>query len=103
MSFWVSGAILVGSALTAGATAYSSSKQAKATKKAAKLQKDASDDALRQQTQEMNQANQREADMEGILEANTGSDTQSTMLTGASGLKSLDDLILGRGSNLLGG
>lgn len=66
------------------------------------MQQKASDDALRQQTQEMNQSNQREADTESLLEGNTGSDTQSTMLTGPNGL-TLDDLILGRGTSLLGG
>lgn len=95
-------AISAVTAATAGATIYSAKKQARATENAAKVQKEASDNALRQQTQEMNQSNQRVADTESILENNTGSDTQSTMLTGPNGL-SLDDLILGRGTKLLGG
>ncbi len=98
----VAAAIIAGSVLAAGATVYSSHQQSKATRKAAQLQKEASDDALSQQQAEQNQANQRQADTESILEGNTTSDTQSTMLTGASGL-SIDDLILGRGTTQLGG
>lgn len=95
-------AIVAGSVITAGASVYAANKQAKATNKAARLQKEASDQALSQQQQEQNQANQRQADTESILEGNTASDTQSTMLTGANGL-SIDDLILGRGTTQLGG
>lgn len=94
---------IVGSAVIAGsATVYGAKKQAAATRQAAKLQKQASDDALRQQQQEQNQLNQREADQESLLEANTGSDTQATILTNPGGL-TIDDLILGRGTSLLGG
>lgn len=97
-------AIAVGAtvAATSASTIYASRQQAKATKQAAALQKQASDDALSQQTQEMRRNNQMDADAEAILEGNTGSDTQSTMLTGPNGL-TLDDLILGRGTSLLGG
>lgn len=95
-------AAVVGGLIAGGASVYSSRQQAKATRQAANLQKRASDDALRQQTQETNQASQRSADEESLLEQNTGSDTQSTMLTGPNGL-TLDDLILGRGTSLLGG
>ena len=94
---------IVGSAVIAGsATIYGAKKQASATQKAAKLQKQASDDALRQQQQEQNQLNQREVDQESLLEANTGPDTQGTILTSPGGL-TIDDLILGRGTSLLGG
>ena len=94
---------IVGSAVIAGsASIYGAKKQAAATRKAAKLQKQASDDALRQQQQEQNQLNQREVDQESLLEANTGSDTQATILTNPGGL-TIDDLILGRGTSLLGG
>lgn len=94
---------IVGSAVIAGsATIYGAKKQAAATRQAAKLQKQASDDALRQQQQEQNQLNQREVDQESLLEANTGSDTQATILTNPGGL-TIDDLILGRGTSLLGG
>lgn len=94
---------IVGSAVIAGsATVYGAKKQAAATRQAAKLQKQASDDALRQQQQEQNQLNQREVDQESLLEANTGSDTQATILTNPGGL-TIDDLILGRGTSLLGG
>ena len=94
---------IVGSAVLAGsATVYGAKKQAAATRQAAKLQKQASDDALRQQQQEQNQLNQREVDQESLLEANTGSDTQATILTNPGGL-TIDDLILGRGTSLLGG
>lgn len=94
---------IVGSAVIAGsASIYGAKKQAAATRQAAKLQKQASDDALRQQQQEQNQLNQREVDQESLLEANTGSDTQATILTNPGGL-TIDDLILGRGTSLLGG
>lgn len=95
-------AVIAGAVIAAGATVYSSRQQAKATEKASKLQKEASDSALSQQQAEQNQLNQRQADTESILEGNTTSDTQSTMLTGANGL-SIDDLILGRGTTQLGG
>ena len=94
---------IFGSAVIAGsASIYGAKKQAAATRQAAKLQKQASDDALRQQQQEQNQLNQREVDQESLLEANTGSDTQATILTNPGGL-TIDDLILGRGTSLLGG
>lgn len=94
---------IVGSAVIAGsASIYGAKKQAAATRQAAKLQKQASDDALRQQQQEQNQLNQREVDQESLLEANMGSDTQATILTNPGGL-TIDDLILGRGTSLLGG
>lgn len=94
---------IVGSAVIAGsASIYGAKKQAAATRQAAKLQKQASDDALRQQQQEQNQLNQREVDQESLLEANTGPDTQATILTNPGGL-TIDDLILGRGTSLLGG
>lgn len=102
MSGFVTALSVTAAAVTAASTIYSANKQARATKAAANLQKQASDDALRQQTQEMNQANQRDADTESLLESNTANDTQSTMLTGPNGL-TLDDLILGRGTSLLGG
>lgn len=89
-------------AATAGASIYSANKQSRATKQAAQLQKEASDSALSQQTEEMRRANQNDVDTESLLESNTGQDTQSTMLTGPNGL-TLDDLILGRGTSLLGG
>ena len=104
MSFWVSGAVMIGALATSAATVYSAKKTAAATKKAAEMQEKSSQDALRQQTQEMNKANQREADQESILEGNTTGDTQSTMLTGPGGAGlTLDDLILGRGTSMLGG
>ena len=95
-------ATVAAAATTASASVYGAKKQASATKQAAKLQKQASDDALRQQQQEQNQLNQREVDQESLLEANTGSDTQATILTNPGGL-TIDDLILGRGTSLLGG
>ena len=104
MTFGIStaGAIMIAGALAAGASVYSADQQRKATHKAADLQKEASDKALSQQQAEQNQLNQRQADTESILEGNTTSDTQSTMLTSANGL-SIDDLILGRGTTQLGG
>lgn len=89
-------------AVTSASAVYASRQQSKATMQAAAMQKKASDEALSQQTQEMRRNNQMDADTESILESNVGSDTQSTMLTGPNGL-TLDDLILGRGTSLLGG
>lgn len=104
MTFGIStaGAIMIAGALAAGATVYSADQQRKATNKASDAQKQASADALSQQQAEQNQLNQRQADTESILEGNTQSDTQSTMLTTSNGL-SIDDLILGRGTTQLGG
>lgn len=96
-------AMVASAVIGAGASVYASNKTAKATMKAAGLQREASQDALRQQQQEMNQANQRQADTESILEGNTSGDTSSTMLTGGGASMTLDDLILGRGTSLLGG
>lgn len=98
----VATAIIAASVLAGGATIYSADQQRRATNRASDLQAQASRDALTQQQAEQNQANQRTADMESILEGNSQGDTQSTMLTGANGL-TLDDLILGRGTSLLGG
>ena len=94
-------AVISGALVTAGSV-YSSRVQAKATRRAANVQREASDNALKQQTTEFRQANQNTADTESILDQNAGSDTGSTMLTGPGGI-SLDDLILGKGANLLGG
>ena len=55
-----------------------------------------------QQTQQMRQQNQQQADVSGLLEGNTASDTSSTMLTGAGGINP-GSLSLGRGNSLLGG
>lgn len=98
----VAAAIIAAGVIAGGATIYSADQQRRATNRASDLQAQASRDALTQQQAEQNQANQRTADMESILEGNSQGDTQSTMLTGANGL-TLDDLILGRGTSLLGG
>ena len=95
-------AAVLGGALVAAGSVYSSKVQAKATRYAANVQREASDKALKQQTTEFRQANQNTAGTESILDQNAGSDTGSTMLTGPGGI-SLDDLILGKGANLLGG
>lgn len=104
MTFGIStaGAIMIAGAMAAGASVYSADQQRRATNRASDLQAQASRDALTQQQAEQNQANQRTADTESILEGNSHGNTQSTMLTGANGL-TLDDLILGRGTSLLGG
>lgn len=104
MTFGIStvGAIMLAGAMATGASVYSVDQQRRATNRASDLQAQASRDALTQQQAEQNQANQRTADTESILEGNSQGDTQSTMLTGANGL-TLDDLILGRGTSLLGG
>lgn len=88
--------------MAAAGSVYSSRVQAKATRNAANVQREASDNALKQQQTEFRQSNQNTADTESILDQNSGSDTGSTMLTGPGGI-SLDDLILGKGANLLGG
>lgn len=104
MTFGIStvGAVMLAGAMAAGASVYSVDQQRRATNRASDLQAQASRDALTQQQAEQNQANQRTADTESILEGNSQGDTQSTMLTGPNGL-TLDDLILGRGTSLLGG
>lgn len=101
---WLFGALamLASTLLSSGSSVYSANKQAKATIKAAEMQRESAEKALSQQYEEMNRQNQKEADLESILEQNTNGDDSATMLTGAMGV-SQDKLRLGKGSNLLGG
>ena len=99
----MSGVYTAMTVLSLAGSVYSANKTSKATMKAARMQNEASKDALRQQQQEMNQTNQRHADTESILEGNTSGDVPATMLTPGGATMSLDDLILGRGTSLLGG
>lgn len=96
---WVAAGV---AAATIGTSVYSSNQQSKASKRAANMQREASEKQLRQQEQEFNRQNQNEVDTSALLEANSGSETGSTMLTGASGVAN-DLLSLGKGSSLLGG
>lgn len=66
------------------------------------MQTDASNEASRLQQAENNRLNQREVDTESLLESSAGNDVQSTLLSNGGGT-SLDDIILGRGTTLLGG
>ena len=95
-------AIVASAALSSLSSVYSTTKQSKATIRAAEMQREASEKALSQQYEEMNRQNQKAADLESILEQNTNSDDSATMLTGAMGI-SQDKFRLGKGSNLLGG
>ena len=81
--------------------AYQQDKANKQQKSAAKEQKRQSDLALAQQEQDFNRANRQQANIEGLLDANTSAGT-GTSLTGVGGSK-VDPMKLGSGSGLLGG
>ena len=102
MSGWITAAAVVAaSALATAGSVYAAKKQSKATLQAAQMQKEAAEKSLSQQYEAMNQQNQKQADLETILERNTDSDDSATMLTSALGLN--EKLRLGKGANLLGG
>lgn len=95
-------AIATAAVAAVGANMYSSSKQAKATKSAARAQKEASDRSLAQQKTAFNKQNQKQVDLEGILSGNSAPEAGSTLLTGAGGVDQ-SQLKLNKGTNLLGG
>ena len=77
-------------------------KQQQAADKAARLQQHENEVNRANQTMQMRQANQQQADLDGILDANTGADNGATMITGGLGVDK-SKLILGKGTTLLGG
>lgn len=77
-------------------------KQQKAADKAARLQQHENEVNRANQTMQMRQANQQQADLDGILDANTGADNGATMITGGLGVDK-SKLNLGKGTTLLGG
>ena len=96
---WVAAAV----ATTMVATNYISSRQqAKAQKSAAKSQARAAEEAKAQQEQQFRAENQKEVDVSGLQAQNPGNDVGATMLTGPQGVNP-EDLMLGKGTNLLGG
>ena len=95
---WVGAAVAAGSAI---ANNYQQNKQNRQAKAAAAEQKRQSDLALAQQDQDFNRVNRQQANIEGLLDANTQQGT-GTSLTGIGGAK-IDPLKLGGGSGLLGG
>ena len=104
MSGWITAAVVAASVLSTAGSVYAAKKQSKATLQAAEMQKETAEKSLSQQYEAMNQQNQKSADIESILERNTGSDDSATMLTGAMGLNPLNQkLLLGKGANMLGG
>ncbi len=77
-------------------------KQQQAADKAARLQQHENEVNRANQTMQMRQANQQQADLDGILDANTGADNGATMITGGLGVDK-SKLNLGKGTTLLGG
>lgn len=99
------GAAVIGTAATVVGTAssiYSSKRQVKATRAATQAQVEQSNKQLAQQKEQYNRANQKQADIGSLLEANTGSDIGTTMLSGAQGIDP-NQLQLQKGGTLLGG
>lgn len=94
--------VAIATAAVAAAGIYSSHQQAKATRQAARMQKQESDRQLKQQQQEFNRANQKEADISGLLNGGQGDNPGATMITGPGGVNQ-GLLNLGQGSKLLGG
>lgn len=85
-----------------GLSAYNSQKQNRAQRKATALQQHESEVNRANQMAEMRRSNQQSADLDGLLDANTGADNGSTMLTGGAGVDN-SLLALGKGNKLLGG
>ncbi len=98
----VIGSSIAAAAIGAGDSIYSSNKSSKAQKAAANQQAEASRKALNQQKTEFARQNQNQADVGALLEANTGSETGSTVLTSPLGVDP-NQLKLGKGTSLLGG
>nr|DAR05487.1 MAG TPA: hypothetical protein [Caudoviricetes sp.] len=83
-------------------SANNANKQRKAADRAARLQQHENEVNRANQMASMRQANQQQADLDGILDANTGADNGATLLTGGLGVDK-SKLNLGKGSTLLGG
>ena len=83
-------------------SAHNANKQQKAADKAARLQQHENEVNRANQTMQMRQANHQQADLDGILAANTGADNGATMITGGLGVDK-SKLNLGKGTTLLGG
>ena len=95
-------AAVVSAVAIAGSQIYSSRQQAKAQRSAARDQARAAEEARQQQEQAFRAENQKEVDVSGLQAANPGEDVGATMLTGSQGVNP-EDLLLGKGTNLLGG
>lgn len=98
----MSGVAIGAAVVSTAASIYSSHRQAKAMRAAAKAQVNQSNKQLAQQKEQYNRANQKQADIGSLLEANTGSDIGTTMLSGAQGIDP-NQLQLQKGGTLLGG
>ncbi len=98
MSGWVVG---ISAAAMAGASIYSAEKQSKATKKAADMQAKTAKEQFQRDEQQFNRQNQNQVDMTSLLESNTASGLDSTMMTGPQGVQK-SQMNLGK-SALLGG
>ena len=96
---WVAAVV---AAVSIGSQVYSSRQQAKAQRSAARDQARAAEEARQQQEQAFRAENQKEVDVSGLQAANPGGDVGATMLTGSQGVNP-EDLLLGKGTNLLGG
>lgn len=95
-------AVAVGvTAASVATSVYQSRKQDKAQRRAADQQRQAAAEAKKQQQMDFNRANQNDVDVSGIMGQNQGGGS-ATMITGPSGVGK-NDLLLGGGSNLLGG
>lgn len=96
----MSGGTIAAAVIGAAATVYAANKNSRAQKAAADRQAKAQQQALDQQTEQFNKQNSKTVDADSILDANTTSDTGSTLLSGAQGVGS-DQYSLGK-SSLLG-
>ena len=95
-------AAAVATVAVAGSQIYASRQQAKAQRSAARDQARAAQEAKEQQEQAFRAENQKEVDVSGIYGQNQGGDIGSTMLTGSQGVNQ-NDLLVGKGTTLLGG
>lgn len=101
MSFGIA-AIVASTVLGSIVSDRNASKQRDAQREANRIQQRANEESKQQQIEEMRRNNQQQADLSSILDASTGSDMQSTMVSGIGGVDPTQ-LVLGRGNSLLGG
>lgn len=101
MSGYTAAVAAVSAAVAATAGAYESYKSGKRQERTAKEQMKRAELMDREEDQARNKANQKEADIGGLLGSNTVEGLGSTTLTGSTGA-AIDPNKLGKGNNLLG-
>lgn len=91
----------VAAAVAGGASAYNTHQSGKRQERAAREQMEQAERMNREEDQARRKANQKEADIGGLLENNKVEGLGGTTLTGSMGT-AIDPNKLGKGNNLLG-